>query len=155
MTTLLCIKKTMNDYLTILHVNNGLAPPGVRIFPSGDWTLRWLALGWDLDLCCGDGMVGISYEGCTVCQVLSIKREKFCTQMGSRSVMWDREMISRWAHFAMCKVLSLRTEKFCYNYWYWLLITDYWLLIVRRGGLLPGRSPSPFVLFLCSLHRCW
>ena len=91
----------------------------------------------------------------TVCQVLSIKSEKFCSQMGSRSVMWDREMISRWAHFAMCKVLSLRTEKFCYNYWYWLLITDYWLLIVRRGGLLPCRSPRPFVLFLCSLHRCW
>ena len=28
--------KKINEYLTILHVNNGLAPPGVRIFPSGD-----------------------------------------------------------------------------------------------------------------------
>ena len=31
----------------------------------------------------------------TVCQVMSIKREKFCTQMVSRSVMRDYEMISR------------------------------------------------------------
>ena len=55
----------------------------------------------------------------TVCQVLSIKSEKFCTQMVSRSVMRDYEMISKWAigrkdaHFAMCKVFSLRREKFC------------------------------------------
>ena len=92
----------------------------------------------------------------TVCQVLSIKSEKFCTQMVSRSVMRDYEMISRWAHFAMCKVLSLRTEKFCDlvvqpALWVsvdkiqiWWVISDYWLLILRRGWLVTWSFTQTF-----------
>ena len=114
MTTLLCIKKTMNDYLTILHVNNGLAPPGVRIFPSGDWTLRWLALGWDLDLGCGDGghFVGRMYSLPQFAKFWVLRARNF-------ALRWDLDLwcgIARWylgGHIlpcAKCWVLGRRSS---------------------------------------------
>ena len=66
-------------------------------------------------------------------------------------------VISRWAQFANRNVWSLRREKFCDlvvqpAFWVsgdkiqiWWVISDYWLLILSRGGLLPGRSPSPWL----------